>query len=291
MPFKQNIFSLVKFFGTPPEKIFQHLHFVGIINIRSSENTNFKMKHYGFQIENEIYWRGIENGWEKVSLTIWAELCTISKSIFDIGANTGIYSLLAKSIAPDAKVYAFEPVERVFEKLVYNNKLNSYDIACSNEAISDYTGEATIYDKDTEHTYSVTVNEDNSDNKETSIPTIIQTIRLDEFIESNCIEQIDLIKIDVEKHEVEALRGMGKYISSFMPTFLIEILNDEIAKGVEDILKEMDYEYYIIDENSGIAKVEHLRKSDYYNFLICTTEVAHKLKSIPRFTKEYKNKN
>ena len=60
---------------------------------------------------------------------------------------------------------------------------------------------------------------------------------------------------------------------------------------MEDILKEMDYEYYIIDENSGIVKVEHLRKSDYYNFLICTPEVARKLKSIPKFTKAYKHKN
>ena len=36
--------------------------------------------------------------------------------------------------------------------------------------------------------------------------------RLDEFIEINNIDTLDLIKLDVELHEVQVLEGMGKYL-------------------------------------------------------------------------------
>lgn len=288
LPFKKYIFLLIKKFGVPSHTIYQHLHFVGNINVKVNDKKDFKIRHYGFQVENEIFWNGIYNGWEKVSLSIWAELCENSNIIFDIGANTGVYALLAKTINPSAKVYAFEPVERVYDKLISNNNLNGYNINCVKKAISNFNGEAIIYDKDTAHIYSVTVNTDTSTNKESSIPTTIKTVRLDTFIESENLTKIDLLKIDVETHEVEVLEGFGKYIKAFEPTFIIEILNDEIAKGIEKIISGIDYEYFVIDENSGIKKVDHLKKSDYYNFLICKPKIANRLKTVKRFTTLYK---
>ena len=287
-PLKKQFFSLIKIFGTPNHKIYQHLNFVGNIDVKVSDVKSFKIRHYGFLIENEIFWNGIFNGWEKVSLSIWAELCENSDTIFDIGSNTGVYALLAKTINPSSKVFAFEPVERVYNKLIANNKLNEYDIKCFKKAISNFDGEAKIYDKDTEHTYSVTVNKDISANKEKSILTAIKTIRLDTFIKSAGLPKIDLLKVDVETHEVEALEGFGGYLKKHEPTFIIEILNDKIAKGIEELISEINYEYYVIDENSGIKKVNQLRKSDYYNFLICKPEIANKLKTIKQFTRNYK---
>jgi FkbM family methyltransferase len=241
LPFKKQVYLLIKQFGTPKKSIYKHLHFVDNINVNVGAEKRFKVRHYGFQVENSIFWNGIFNGWEKVSLSIWAELCESSEVIFDLGANTGVYSLLAKSINPKASVFAFEPVERVYDKLVANNNLNSYDIKCVKKAISNINGEATIYDKDTEHTYSVTVNSDTSTDKETSIPTTIETLRLDTFTESEHLSKIDLLKVDVETHEVEALEGFGTYLKAFEPTFIIEILNDEIAKGIEDLISGIDY--------------------------------------------------
>ena len=288
LPFKKHLFLLIKQFGIPNHNINQHLHFVDNIEVKVNDVKKFKIRHYGFQVENEIFWNGIFNGWEKVSLSIWAELCENSNIIFDIGANTGVYALLAKTINPDAKIFAFEPVERVYGKLIANNNLNEYDVNCFEKAISNFDGKATIYDKDTEHTYSVTVNTDTSATKENSIPTTITTIRLDTFIDSVQLPKIDLLKVDVETHEVEALEGFGEYLKKFEPTFIIEILNDKIAQGIEELISEIDYEYYVIDENSGVKKVDQLRKSDYYNFLICKPEIAENLKTIKRFTTLYK---
>lgn len=242
-----------------------------------NENESFKIRHYGFQVENELFWNGIYGGWEKYSLQLWSELCKGAGTIFDIGANTGVYALLAKTINPNANVYAFEPVDRVFEKLTYNCQLNDYDITCVNKAVSNSDGAATIYDKDTEHTYSVTVNKDTSSNTEDSIAVKIETVRLDSFIKQENISHADLLKIDVETHEVEALQGFGEYLKKFQPTMLIEILSEDVARGVMELIKDIDYVYYNIDERTGIRKVENLSKSDYYNFLICNPVIAKNL--------------
>lgn len=277
------MFLLIKRFYKPGKKIYQHLHFVDDINIKVDGQRNFDMRHYGYQLENEIFWNGLFNGWEKISLQLWSELCEKSETIFDIGANTGVYALLAKTKKAEAAVYAFEPVERVYDKLIYNNNLNNYDIRCVKKAVSDFDGSAVIYDKDTEHTYSVTVNKDTSHDYEDSIAVKIDTIRLDTFIEQNNISTIDLLKIDVETHEVEALKGFGKYLQAFEPTFLIEILNEEVAAGVTELISGINYVFYNIDENAGIRKVSKLSTSDYYNFLICKPEIAEELAVLKRF--------
>lgn len=79
-------------------------------------------------MENELFWLGLFGGWEKKSPEIRVRLYKISYTIFDIGANSGIYSLTAQSVNPDATVYTFEPIEKKVELLNYNKKINNYPI-------------------------------------------------------------------------------------------------------------------------------------------------------------------
>lgn len=283
LPFKKQALLMVKRIGRPRKSIYQYLYFIDNMNVKIDNHRDFKMRHYGFRLENEIFWNGIFNGWEKFSQQIWAELCQECHTIFDIGANTGVYSLMAKSINPGANVYAFEPIERIYDKLIYNNNLNGYDIKCENKAISNFDGSAIIYDPGTEHTYSVTVNKDTTTEFENSIPVQIETVRLDTFIEQRNILNIDLLKIDVESHEAEVLEGLGRFIKAFEPTLLIEILSDNVADGISELISGIDYIFFNIDENSGIKRVSQLTKSDYYNFLICKPAIAEKLEILKRF--------
>jgi len=287
IPFKKQLFTLLKSVYKPSKSLYQHLHFKGIFKVKINNESSFKVKHYGHQVENEIFWNGLFNGWEKVSLQIWAELCSNAEEIIDVGANTGIYALIAKAVRPNARVIAIEPVKRVCDKLRRNIELNEFDILPLEKAMSNYTGKATIYDKDTDHTYSVTVNKDLSSDKESSLAVEIDTIRFEEVVEKEGLSKVDLMKIDVETHEAEALEGMGKYLNEFQPTMLIEILNDEVANAIHQLIKDIDYVYYVIDENSGVKKVDSLRKSDYFNFLICKQEVADSLSVLKAFEKSY----
>jgi FkbM family methyltransferase len=281
VPLKKELFSLVKNFWHPREDVYKHLHFHGVFEVPVEKDISFLLNHHGFVVENEIFWEGLEKGHESVSYSLWKKLAKDSRVIFDIGANTGVYSLIAKSLNPTSEVYAFEPVKRVFQKLEGNKKLNSFDISCFEEALSNSDGEATIFDTAAEHTYSVTVNKNTTAANAEVIPTKIKIARLDTVIEKFGIKHIDLMKIDVETHEPEVLEGMGRYLKEFNPSILIEILDDAVGEKVEALVKENGYLYFNIDDKAKkLRKVEHITQSDFWNYLLCSPSKAKELELV-----------
>ncbi len=268
------MFQLIKIIWKPGPSVYQHFHFLGVFKVPIDKTKKFKIKHYGYQLENILFWEGLTEGWEKESIKIWIKLCANAKIIIDIGANTGIYSLIAKAVSPTAKVYAFEPVSRVFNKLKENISINNFDIIAIDKAVSNFDGIGVIYDTPSEHTYSVTVNKNFCPPGTIVIETKIETITLNSFIKIQNIEKIDLIKIDVETHEPEVLEGFSEYLVKFRPAILIEILNDEIGELINKLVQELHYLFFNIDEKKGVRQVNRITKSDGFNYLLCTAKVA-----------------
>ena len=272
LPFKKEAFSLLKKIWSPPESIYRHLYFNGTIKIKVDEQHQFKMVHYGYQIENELFWAGLVNGWEKQSMKLWTALSKESKVIFDIGSNTGVYTMVSKAVNPSASVHAFEPFESIYKKMVNNVNINSFDVNANCLAVSNYTGDAVIYTEDPDFAYSVTVNQNLWVKDKEPIEIKIKTITLKDYIEANNLTQIDLMKIDVEMHEPEVMEGFAEYFEQFKPILLIEILNEEIALKLNRYFKPEDYHFYNIDESRGLTKTKFLSKSDFYNYLVVPIE-------------------
>lgn len=276
IPFKRQLYPVLRSLFSPSKNLYQHLHFEGPIRVEVGPGTSFTMMHYGFEVENDIFWAGLFGGWEKTSLRLWNRLCATSNTILDVGANTGVYSLLAKATNPRADVFAFEPVNRVYSKLARNVELNSYDITCVEKAVSNVNGTAIIYDTSEPHTYSVTVNA-NRMNKPEAFPVEIATVTLDTFVKTAKLSSVDLVKIDVETHEVEVLEGFATQLRLCRPALLIEVLNDEVADGVARVLEGMDYLYFNIDEDGGVRETKRVSRGSSRNMLICTKETADQL--------------
>jgi FkbM family methyltransferase len=285
IPFKRQLFELVRSIYSPPKSIYRHLFFDGKFKVKVKDHKSFYINHYnthGFIIEDGLFWQGLGVGREGYSLRIWTELSEISDVIFDIGANTGMYSLLSKSVNPSAKVYGFEPVRRTYEKYKANCEINNYKVNHEWMAVSDYTGELTLYDIPEANNYSATLNKTFSDTRhaihvDTRFEVKVPATTLKDYIEKNKIFKIDLMKVDVEMHEPEALRGMGSYLKQFTPTLLIEIFTDSLGKQVQEILADCNYLYFSIDEEGVASQQENIIATDESNYLICRPEIAQKL--------------
>jgi FkbM family methyltransferase len=278
LPLKKQLCFVIKRLKIPYEKFYKDIRFHGQFKVRI-DNREFRLMNYGYTtIENEIFWRGISKGWEEISIDIWVKLAKRSKVIFDIGANTGIYSLIAKTVHPDACVYAFEPSERVYEKLIENNRINGYNIQTEKVALSNKNGELLFFDVYSKHQYSASLSEEMKEAMIKGGSAIdqypVKTQTLKNYIEEYNIENIDLIKLDVELHEYEVLEGFENYLERFKPDMLIEILTDEIAKKIEQLVENKDYLYFSINEQGEAVKKEHLFKSESFNYLICSAESA-----------------
>jgi FkbM family methyltransferase len=278
VPFKRPIFSVLRHFPIP-HAIYQHLHFRGPVLVHVDAEHSFKIQHYGFAHENELFWAGLEGCWEKSSLEVWARLALHSKVILDIGANSGIYSLVAKCVHPGAHVVGFEPVKRLYQRFYKNCEMNEFDIQAVQCAVSDHDGSARIHlPSGLDHFYSASLNADfiSGIRKETEIEEV-EVTRLSTFIEENKLDRVDLMKIDVETFEPEVLRGMGAYLGAHKPSIFIEILTDEIALEIEKLVSGMGYIYFDFDEITGPRRIETLRKSSKFNLLMITKERARKV--------------
>lgn len=275
LPFKQPFFTLLRSVVTVPEHIHKHLHFKGIIDIPIGPGEQFRMMHHGYMIENELFWRGLE-GWEKVSTRLWVDLCRRSDVILDIGANTGVYALIAKTVRPQATVVAVEPVDRVFRKMVGNLALNPGHIHAVKAAVSDTSGTATLYDlPEQEHVLSVSLDPEWNKTSTALRPVQVRSVTVMELLQEVDRDRVDLLKIDVETHEPAVLKGFLELLRRDRPTMLIELLNDDVAARVAELLHGLDYSYFNIDDvNWPPERVTSLSRSGHFNFLICRPEIA-----------------
>ena len=202
IPFKKELYLALKRNWKPRESLYKHLHFKESFSVKIDFNKSFDI-YNETQIENEIFWEGLTGKWEKESMKLWIKLSEISACIFDIGSNTGVYALVAKTINPESRVFAFEPHPLFFNMLEKNIELNDYEIMSLKKAVSDVDGKIKIED------YSGASSSIN-----------VESVSLDKFIDDKKIEKVDLLKIDVETFEPQVIKGFEKYLSLHHPTLL-----------------------------------------------------------------------
>lgn len=277
LPFKPVLLGALRRVAALPPGIYKHLHFTGPFTV-DVDGRDLMLMHYGFEVENEIFWAGIRGGWERVSMSLWIELSRRSRFIVDVGANTGVYSLVAAAANPAAEVLAFEPVERVWRRFEENLRMNSFPIDSRRAALSNFDGTGEIHDPGFDHIYSVTLNAKLAGPEVETVAVAVPVARLDSVMRESYPERrIDLMKIDVETHEPEVLEGMGELLCRCRPSMLIEVLNEEVAGRLNGLLDGLGYLYFNIDEIGAPRRQGRLTKSAHFNFLVCSPEVASAL--------------
>ena len=279
LPFKKPVYDTLKVVWTPPKGITQHLYFDGFFDVDMQGDGSFRFLAHCTQIDNEIYWYGLYGGWEKFSQRLWSHLAQDAKYIIDIGANDGLYSLAARAVNPDAHIVCAEPLDFVLERLKRNfaeNRANDIDLA--ELAFSDYTGEAEMFvPANADYIRSATVNTNLLDRPPEAIEEKkIKVQRFDEYFAENKIGGLDLVKMDVESHEPEVLKGFGSLLEEYKPAILAEVSYERVPDLLNEILDPLGYLYFNIDENKGMALQDKLTLSDSDNFLICQPEYAEK---------------
>jgi FkbM family methyltransferase len=276
LPIKNMVKKIIKSNQKFKDKLYQDLRYKGIMKINISKN-NFQLFNPGnTTIENEIYWHGIL-GWEKTSMELWIELSKESSTILDIGANSGVYSITAGAANPQSEIYAFEPVKRTAEIFKRNIDLNpNFKINLVEKAVSNKNGKCTFYDVPSETQYSASLNPNMLASLENHISYEVETVKLDDLSEL-IDKKIDLIKLDVEMHEPEAIEGMIELIRKNKPTILVEILTDEIADKIRFIFSEFDYLCFSIDEESKPKLLSSISKSEFHNILLIYKDKAESI--------------
>ena len=222
------------------------------------------MKHKG----NSQFWKQVESGqWEPETFKILDRFCKPNKTFIDIGAWNGVCSLYASE--KGTYCYAIEPDPKALKLLTKNVQLNKADIDIHPICISNINGEISLntqYDSGFGNSMSSILD------RGLVVDSVkVKSMTLEKFIELNGIniDNVCLIKIDIEGGEVALINQAKEFLSKYKPTIYLSLHpvwfpngdadTNSIAEAIFSIYKVYDvtnrqYELYefLGAVNSGV---------------------------------------
>ena len=174
--------------------------------------------------------------------------------VFDIGANTGFYSLhWVSRMAPGGSIHAFEPVPSTYAWLVRNVALNELEgvIRANNFGIGDEVKTISIFLPEFSGSGAASIKNLHPEEKSIEVEAKIDT--LDHYFPTTNLTRLDLMKVDVEGAELFVLKGGRETLARHKPLLFMELLrkwskpfgyhpNDAIA-----LLGELGYRCYALE--------------------------------------------
>lgn len=168
------------------------------------------------------------------------ELTKSRQRLLDIGALHGVFSLAFAAQNPQRRVVSVDASPLATSKLLYNIHKNNMTgrvtpVEC---AMSDTPGTLKMY-YEWEHAVAAPLSKD-------AIPVEVEKTTGDILCERLGFEP-DLLKIDVEGHEVKVIRGLARTIHRFKPLLFIEIHPERIHQEKDqltDLLTFLSQEGY-----------------------------------------------
>jgi FkbM family methyltransferase len=198
--------------------------FIRLLEARMTpRKAELSFNGHDIRVIRSLWWNDAEQ--QNFDVEIAPYFCMLAPSfkaqiIVDIGAASGLFSLAAAFFFPEASIWAFEPSERQRILLARNLALNgmasriqivSFGLWNCEDCLSFRThGALSSFRKASELPNYLAFMES------------IQTVSLDVWAKRSKLRRLDLIKMDIEGAEIEALEGAGEVLRKYQPRLLIQ---------------------------------------------------------------------
>jgi FkbM family methyltransferase len=178
-----------------------------------------------------------EGYYERAEQSFCAGYVKPGMTVFDVGASHGYYTLLFAKLAGPEHVHAFEPERGNFARLRMNLELNGFrGVHSSRLAVADESREVELNVFPPElygwHTLGAPAMEVDGRPAKPIDRQLVQALTLDDYCAENNVERIDLLKLDVEGAELEALRGATRLLQEGRIGCLLFEVSQAMVKGM-----------------------------------------------------------
>ncbi len=184
--------------------------------------------------------------------------------MFDVGANDGQHAY--KFALHGFQCVCFEPQQTCVEYIHRVCELNGFDrVGVEQCVVSDKEGQVDFYTS--ESTWYSSIDRCHTEKLEPVTKQCVRAITLDEYCRSeNLIPKV--IKIDVEGHEINVIRGAVDIIRHHRPHMVVEIWpGSESKKDIWALLKGCSYTF-IGDDGMMIASLDQFINSQNLDYLL-----------------------
>jgi FkbM family methyltransferase len=206
-----------------------------------------------------FFWRGL-TGWEPETIPVFLRLVTPDSVVLDIGAHTGIYSLLAARRSCTATIHAIEPVPRVFALLEANVARNkALNVQCHRLAFAEEEKVTQLYVPRQPFPMMTSML---PGWREDSEAIEMSTLTVDSFVAQLEIDRVDVIKLDTEGTEALVLKGAECVLRESQPFVFCEVLLvGNTAKKLGSLFTKAGYSSFLLAED-GVRRIEQVIGSE-----------------------------
>lgn len=220
-------------------------------------------------IESQIFWQGVQAA-DRGEVALLKSILRPDHVFFDVGANIGVFTLLAAKRLDRGCVHAFEPSGAHLTKLRDNLNLNRFQNVIVNAyGLSNASGQRTLFfPLNTTPLHNTGMASLFTGQLRDYTVEQVMVKRLDDYVMERAVSSVDVIKIDVEGSELDVLEGGVKTLAKYRPLVVMEVNKSHLAaaeRSVEELLafwKRMNYDLYRIDNNGALLAIQ-----DVSNFL------------------------
>ena len=177
-------------------------------------------------------------------------------AFWDVGANFGLYSVIADRMFAPGAVHAFEPTPATAAVARRIVRANDADVQVLELAVSDAPGRAELHLADQSDVSNSLV----PGFKASAHRVQVAVTTLDEHAAVNGSSP-DVMKIDVEGHESAVLHGASEMIAQARPYIVLEVLNrrsHDFGPDIEGAMGDAGYSYYRLDAAPTWEREAHI---------------------------------
>lgn len=199
-------------------------------------------------------------------------------TVYDVGGDQGIFTLfLARHVGPTGQVIVFEPNPRSYERILTNVGLNGFEnVRVLPLGLGERAERLTFVFPKSEPARGSAAQSVRTQvaQEQNAVRCEIEVAALDDEMARLNLPAPDLIKLDVEGMEWQALRGMRRTIEQYRPQLFIEIhgsdREDKMAnvRRVAALIDEMGYRMRHVE--SGTRITTDNAEVAYRGHLYCT---------------------
>ncbi|MCS4194415.1 FkbM family methyltransferase [Salinibacter ruber] len=201
---------------------------------------------------NRAFWLRGPLSHERYLMSALAHFTTLYEecTMYDVGANIGLYTRFALQRFEVGEVISFEPMQDNFAQLQTNIRLGGLEerVKSYPYAIADENGTLDLQIDDmqsgTAALNRVTNGEASEGRANLGLKPETEKVEartIDSLLSNDTIPPPDVVKIDVEGAEKLVLTGAKDMISTQLPLLLVEVHGAENAREVLSLLFSMDY--------------------------------------------------
>lgn len=198
--------------------------------------------------------------------------------VLDVGGHAGQMTKLFAGLAHKGHVYTFEPGSYAFSILRKTKALKCLsNVSPINQGLSSLPGEVVLQvPLKRSGSMGFGISHIVERGQSASSPSFRETVSvttLDTFVKFHNLERLDFIKIDVEGHELEVLKGGLETFKRFKPSLMIEVNGGNFERAGYDtdtlfkMMTSLGYEASYIDEDESVLSPAHDRQNGDYLFI------------------------